>query len=738
MRELQSFDAFYARTVQSVTSKMHALAGDDPQADHAVREAYARAYQQWFEVSGYRDAEDWVLDAATEAYERRRANSGPGGRAPLAPDTGTWPGMYREPAPPRSPAADPAATGPIDLGPGGPGPGGPGPAGPGMAGAGAGSAGAAAAATFETDFGQPPAADGGWFQPAAALGSPLQSAQGQGDPLPWAAGQAEPPPAGAPWGSPFPSAAGQAEPPPAGAPWGSPFPSAADQAEPPPAGAPWGSPFPSGAAQTGPVLAAAARADRPQQSPLQPGSGLAGPFDAGPAGAGAPATTPGRPSATGSLTDLLNRPQAGTMLIAVLAVVALVAASAAAYLAFGRKTTAGHRATPPATVKAKPRPQMLADGRVGPRSAVPWSLVGPGWVLAEVTTAVPDADGQAAGPGTVTTYLVDPRGGRYLVRQWSGTQTATLIAWSGNAVTALYSDLTPGSSTLGYSLLNLATGQITQLVLPAAVSVAGFTRPDGLNLVAVQQGPLRYKLQRYSLTGTLTAELSYLPVRPGQPSWVGCGIGCGALSSPDGITAVWGVTGDEMQLVGNRGGIIRRLHVPDSGTPPSCSPISWWGPGVILASCAAPAPTGTVPTGLARRLWLVPADGAAPTALTLASGSPSGAGFYTGAWQAGGTVYVTATSSTQCPQAASGPGGMDILRLGAGGTATAIPVPGTTGYHNSIVGSAGGRLFVLAQTSCPGTSSLLSFDPADSASQTLLTAPSTEAGVISAMAFGTQ
>jgi len=59
--ELQTFDAFYAATVQGVTRKMHDLAGDDPKADHAIREAYAQAYQQWFEVSGYRDAEGWVF-----------------------------------------------------------------------------------------------------------------------------------------------------------------------------------------------------------------------------------------------------------------------------------------------------------------------------------------------------------------------------------------------------------------------------------------------------------------------------------------------------------------------------------------------------------------------------------------------------------------------------------------------------------------------------------------------------
>src|SRR5580700_3876456 len=116
MRESESFDAFYARTVASVTSRMHALADGDPQADHAIREAYARAYQQWFEVSGFRDTEDWVLDAAKEAFERRRAQTGLAPASAPAIDSGTWPNMYREPRVPRQapavedPPADPDAT----------------------------------------------------------------------------------------------------------------------------------------------------------------------------------------------------------------------------------------------------------------------------------------------------------------------------------------------------------------------------------------------------------------------------------------------------------------------------------------------------------------------------------------------------------------------------------------------------------------------------------------------------
>ncbi len=106
MRESETFDAFYARTVSSVTSQLHALAAGDPQADHAIREAYARAYQQWFEVSGYRDPETWVLEAAKDAFARRQAQAEIAGPPVAKPDSGTWPGMYRE----RRPPPDPEAT----------------------------------------------------------------------------------------------------------------------------------------------------------------------------------------------------------------------------------------------------------------------------------------------------------------------------------------------------------------------------------------------------------------------------------------------------------------------------------------------------------------------------------------------------------------------------------------------------------------------------------------------------
>jgi hypothetical protein len=617
MRQSESFDAFYARTVASVTATMHALAAGDSQADHAIREAYARAYQQWYEVSGYRDPEGWVLDVARQAFERRRAQAVPGGPA-QPPETRTWPGMYRQPSPAVAESAAPPQANALWAGP------------------------------WPADTAQADSGQAGTGRPGPSQAGPSQAGTGQ-------------------------AGAGQAD-----------------------------------RLQAGPFLADPAYADTADAGRFEARSFLAGPAQAGDAPAG-PGYAPGSWPAG-------RRPADGRTLIAVLAIVAVVLVGGVGFLLFGHKhgpSAAGQRTASRGSARQKQRPHMLAAGQVGARSAVPWSLVGPGWTLAEVSAAASGASGLPTG-SSFGTYLIDPEGGRYrILPDWSAGGAPLLLAWSGDADTALYSTGAAGS----YVLLDVRTGSLTQLTLPATVAVAGFTRPDGLNLLAILQGPVRYKLQRYNLAGALQGTLS--------------AAGCSAFSSPTGIMVVWGVAGHEMQLVDNAGGLIRRLPVPGSGSPSACTPLGWWNDSQILASCAA---AGAQPG--ATRLWLVPYTGSSPTPVTVPAGSPAGAGELTGAWQADGQLYVTATTSVQCPSAPSGPGGLDIMQLAQGTPSTAITVPGSTGYHNAIVGAVGGRLLVLAQTACPGTSSLLWLNPSTGGTVTLLAAPASEGGVIAAVTYG--
>src|SRR6266481_3598039 len=127
----ESFEAFYARTVSNVTSQVRALADEEGLADPAIREAYARAYQQWYQVAGSGDSEAWVLGVARDAYQRRRAEAAAlGGSAPAhGHDPLSMPGLFRpvppvvtpqhaadatpptfRPAPATTPKAEPEAT----------------------------------------------------------------------------------------------------------------------------------------------------------------------------------------------------------------------------------------------------------------------------------------------------------------------------------------------------------------------------------------------------------------------------------------------------------------------------------------------------------------------------------------------------------------------------------------------------------------------------------------------------
>jgi TolB protein len=734
----ESFDAFYARTVRAVTSQMHARADNPSEADHALREAFARAYQQWYEVSGYHDPESWVLGVATEAYERRVASLGdaePPREVRTGTNLSTWPGIYRETRP--APEGHDLANGASQQ---------------------AAAGRAAEGGLGGLSIGRPPAGTlPPWEVPARNQQDWNQEGWNQQDWTPppdwnaqdWAAagglptdGTASPGMAPGGMGSAGAIAGGAG---PGGtevggtaagsnAAGGTALGGAAlGGAVPGGTAAPWnvGSAFAPGTAGAdgfAGVGTAAAGAGANATIGLAIRDGVAPP-DVAPDGAGRPGPPAGTPSlrrngrGAGGLGLLRGR----TGLV--IAVVAAVIIAGVVYVA----TSGGHKAGPVAGNKGtthqlhgKPQPTMLSAGHTGDRAAVPWSLVGPGWTLAEYSTA--HADGSPG--GGYTTYLVDPKGGKYLIRRLPASAARTLLAWSGDASMALFLS-TPTGGQPSYNLLDVQTGRITGLSVPAGVFLTGFTQPKGLNLLAIHETPKQYQLRRYSLSGAFQANLAKSRRESDQPDDI-CESTCAAISSPNGLTDVWGVAGAEMELVSNAGGLIRKLHVPSSGKPPSCLPISWWNSTTVLADCAAPGQ----PDPGSQRLWLVPANGSAATPLTSAAGGSSGSGFIRGAWQTGGQVYVTQTTTQQCSSAASGPGGLGIERVAGDGSSSAVNVQGSTNNYNDIVAGIGGRLLVLSQTSCPGTSSLLSLDPATGASHPLLGARSGELGVVAATPYG--
>ncbi len=174
---------------------------------------------------------------------------------------------------------------------------------------------------------------------------------------------------------------------------------------------------------------------------------------------GKPNRAGGRPNGVGGLGQLGSR---RNLIIAAVAVAVLVVA-VIAYGAGGGHKPPAPASSPGTTAKAaaKPKPHMLGAGRTGRRSAIPWSLVGAGWAVAEFSTAQPNSAGQASATGghRYTTYLVDPDGGKYKITTSTAGAQPELLAWSGNALTALFgsSSGTPGGVS-SYQLLNVRSG----------------------------------------------------------------------------------------------------------------------------------------------------------------------------------------------------------------------------------------------------------------------------------------
>src|SRR5438105_8623077 len=98
MRDPAEFDAFYAETSRRVLGQVYALTGDLPEAEDAVAEAYARAWQRWGHVRAFANPEAWVRTVAAriavsswrKAVNRLRAHhraaAGDGVAPGLGPD----------------------------------------------------------------------------------------------------------------------------------------------------------------------------------------------------------------------------------------------------------------------------------------------------------------------------------------------------------------------------------------------------------------------------------------------------------------------------------------------------------------------------------------------------------------------------------------------------------------------------------------------------------------------------
>jgi TolB protein len=341
----------------------------------------------------------------------------------------------------------------------------------------------------------------------------------------------------------------------------------------------------------------------------------------------------------------------------------------------------------------------VAQVQASAQAAVPWSQVGPGWSLVEYS------NGTTAKHAATILYVVSPVGVKYPVFTWRASAgfAPGLIAWSGDKTRALF--FVGGGGQVAQ--LNLLTGKLTKFTIQHQAQVIGYTRPNGLNILGVFGPGAVQTLARFSLTGKLLKVLA-----------VGHDFSASGVDSADGTTlAVEGSTG--LRLVSNAGAVIRQLPVPGTDPRIGCSPVRWWDSKTILAGCAAKSAS-------MGRLWLVPASGAKPTALTpQRKPGPMSLGDLD-AWRLNSGLYL---------QSATGCGTVVINKQNANGSLTRVNVPGTLNVNNRVLTAQGQSLLVDALTECPGTSSLLWFNPGTRAVKWLIKAPAGAFGVLAAVPF---
>lgn len=68
MRDANDFDAFYTTSSRRVLGQLFAMTGDLGEAEDAVQEAYARAWQSWSRVGALADPEAWVRTVAYRVW----------------------------------------------------------------------------------------------------------------------------------------------------------------------------------------------------------------------------------------------------------------------------------------------------------------------------------------------------------------------------------------------------------------------------------------------------------------------------------------------------------------------------------------------------------------------------------------------------------------------------------------------------------------------------------------------
>jgi hypothetical protein len=378
----------------------------------------------------------------------------------------------------------------------------------------------------------------------------------------------------------------------------------------------------------------------------------------------------------------------------------------------------GSPAAPTSTTAAQPAPHGV-EAAIG---AILWSEVGPGWILATWSPVPGAAPGVEPSPGAptrdeaaTTLYLVNPAGGRYAITNFpppGEKAQPELVDWSADGSHALFQtgSADPAAPSMAI-IVDLHTGTQTTLRVHGSPR---FTRPDGkaLLLTAYPDGYTgSASLERVDLAGD--RQLTY------PTDKLGSQFSGAYLSTPDGTRLVLG-TDAGLAVMGNDVTAGKTLPVADQA---DCAPLRWWDGGLattVLARCEG--------TGHTSRLWLVPVNGDAPSALTAPNDGQKGTDLGdANAWRIPSGTFV---------QALGGCGMVYLAKLNADGTTTPVSVPKVDEGHSVVVvGVNGDHLNLQAKLACGGGESLVDYNPAANTSTVLLGPSVNGGGVIDAVPY---
>jgi hypothetical protein len=277
------------------------------------------------------------------------------------------------------------------------------------------------------------------------------------------------------------------------------------------------------------------------------------------------------------------------------------------------------------------------------RTGVPWGSVGRGWILA--------ATGETYG-GTMTLYMVSPGGKRYQL----GTETGSLMDWSGDGTRALILNQVFPSTSQTITVLNLKAGTATTFhTYSGEQGSAIFSRPKGLAIL---------------FTGLSSPSGGYLPLQ--EFGLNGSRERCfpaayGSMENPSGTELVLN-TASGIQLYSNGGQLIRKLT-----TGQSCTPLNWWSSQAIVAAC--------------QHLMVYPLSGSAPTALTTSKDDAT----FVSAWQLPSGTYAEAAAC----------GSSWLEKLGPGGAEKTLTIPGAANAGSvQALGTSGSQLAIQVAGGC--------------------------------------